>query len=132
MSTSLLRPPDWTKAAACIDQNPSWWDDDGTPRARTICATCPVQLDCARYALDNAIPTGMFGGLDPTDRRRAAPRHGYDRPGAARHGDRSRYNTCTAGPDGGKCAPCRESMRRWKRDYVAATGRRPLDRSASA
>ncbi|TFV91389.1 WhiB family transcriptional regulator [Blastococcus sp. CT_GayMR16] len=129
--TALLRPPDWTRQAACTDHDPALFDADtgpNTARARIICASCPVRLRCAHEALDDAIDGGTWGGLTTADRRAIARGdYGdlgtYDKPGAARHGDRSRYNTCTAGPGGSKCAACRESMRRWQADRRGSTSR---------
>lgn len=121
--TTPLRPPDWTTNAACrIATNPTLWDDDGTPQARRICATCPVQLNCARYALHHAIPHGMWGGLTPHDRTTIARGdHGhtnlYERPGSPRHGTRSRYTA------GCRCTHCREAHRRWKAAYTASRHR---------
>jgi hypothetical protein len=128
-ATLRLRPPAWTRGAACDSHplGPTAWDNN-TPAARQVCADCPVRLQCALEALNNAIPSGTWGGLTPDDRAAIARRRGFDRPGSARHGDRSRYNTCTDGPDGGKCPDCRESMRRWQSSYRAT---RPAARVAS-
>lgn len=118
--TALLRPPPWTVDAACVSHHlgPAAWDHS-TPAARRVCADCPVRKNCADQALADAIPTGMWGGLSPDDRRRiAAGHHGdlgtYDRPGQPRHGDRARY------VDGCRCAPCKESHRRWAAERRAA------------
>jgi hypothetical protein len=38
--------------------------------ARQICARCPVRDACLAHALDNDERDGMWGGLDPEERRR--------------------------------------------------------------
>lgn len=125
MTAGLLRPPDWTHDANCAGHNPAIFDADTGPhttQALAICATCPVRLNCAREALDNAITGGTWGGLTTRDRARIARARGFDPPGAARHGTRARFVAgCTTGPDGRSCDDCREAHRRW------AAERRALD-----
>lgn len=41
---------------------------DNREQARELCAGCPVQTECAQFALDNRIRYGIFGGL--TERQR--------------------------------------------------------------
>lgn len=36
---------------------------------RSICGSCPVSSSCLQYALDNGIDYGIWGGLNPMDRR---------------------------------------------------------------
>jgi hypothetical protein len=117
--TTMLRPPDWTLFAACDGHptlDPTAWDN-ATPQARTICAECPVRYDCALEALNNAIPDGMWGGLDPTDRAYIAEHTGHDTPGLPRHGTRARrvhrLYPCS-------CDLCRQAHRRWARERRAA------------
>jgi hypothetical protein len=107
-AAALLRPPDWTRHAACDGHplGPTAWDRS-TPAARQVCATCPVRYDCALEALTQAIPDGTWGGLTPDDRTHIAATRGFDRPGSPRHGQRSRYIT------GCRCPHCREAHRRW-------------------
>ena len=38
--------------------------------AKSICATCPVKGKCLRYAVDNKIDYGIWGGMSARDRRR--------------------------------------------------------------
>lgn len=137
--TLLLRPPDWTEQAACqglaVREMDPWHPDDTLPPAeqalqhalaRLVCARCPVRHPCALEALRGGIGHGVWGGLTPADRRRIARRHGYPTPGAAQHGNRSRYIAgCTDGPDGRACRPCLEAHRRWVSEQRARTaGRR--------
>lgn len=37
--------------------------------ARLVCAGCPVRKECLRFAVENVITHGMYGGLMPKDRR---------------------------------------------------------------
>lgn len=142
--TIPLRPPAWTVDAACqglagpvVDP---WNPDDTLPAAkqaelyalaRTICATCPVRLACARDALERGEQHGMWGGLTPDERRRIARRHAYPTPGAAQHGTRSRYVAgCTDGPDGRACEACRRAHAAYERSRRAI--RREQRRSTTA
>jgi WhiB family redox-sensing transcriptional regulator len=38
-------------------------------RAKAICLVCPVQRDCADYALAIREPFGIWGGMTETERR---------------------------------------------------------------
>jgi len=49
-------------------------DGAGVDRARRICATCPVQIDCLEYALAESIDHGVWGGCSERERRRIARR----------------------------------------------------------
>lgn len=37
--------------------------------ARLVCAGCQVRKECLRFAVDNVITHGMYGGVMPRDRR---------------------------------------------------------------
>lgn len=37
-------------------------------KAKALCATCPVRLECLEYADDNDEREGIWGGLTPTER----------------------------------------------------------------
>lgn len=98
----VLRPPDWTAAAACQRHDPGDWHSPNPGRqrrARAVCTGCPVRHECALAALESGEPHGLWGGLSVDDRRTIAATYGYPRPNAARHGTRSRYVagcSCTA------------------------------------
>ena len=65
------KPPDpsWAKKAVCIgstihypDLVPSWKRREQTARAKAVCATCPVQPECLRHAIENNENDGVWGG----------------------------------------------------------------------
>lgn len=51
-------------------------------KAKTICARCPVCLQCLDYALSNSIKHGIWGGLNQEERARQRRRR-VRRPRAA-------------------------------------------------
>jgi WhiB family transcriptional regulator, redox-sensing transcriptional regulator len=63
----------WAQRAACADTDPSMWfldDQSGSYReARAICASCPVRRECLAWAVETNSRHGMFGGLNPLERR---------------------------------------------------------------
>lgn len=68
--------PDWHEQAACRDHpEPDLWhcDRTGEPgrrinlRAKAVCRGCPVQAACLDAGLHQ--PHGIWGGLDPRERR---------------------------------------------------------------
>jgi WhiB family transcriptional regulator, redox-sensing transcriptional regulator len=64
---------DWKREAACSGVSQRVFFQGPRSKyveARRFCETCPVRFPCARYAIDNNIPDGFFGGLDPNDRDR--------------------------------------------------------------
>jgi WhiB family transcriptional regulator, redox-sensing transcriptional regulator len=63
----------WAARASCADTGPAvFFPPHGDPaaQARQICARCPVRSDCLTYALDADERYGIWGGLDPDERRR--------------------------------------------------------------
>jgi WhiB family transcriptional regulator, redox-sensing transcriptional regulator len=75
------QPGNWTTSAACHGHDPEIWfpaPKCGTPskesraleaEAKRICRQCPVQPDCLRWAVTNAEPYGVYGGLNETERK---------------------------------------------------------------
>lgn len=50
---------------------------DPYANARQVCAACPVRTECADYDLQvngRSTPQGMWGGLDPDERKTARAR----------------------------------------------------------
>ena len=45
-----------------------------TPKAKAICATCPVADECLQYALDAGETRGIWGGV-AIDEHRRSPEH---------------------------------------------------------
>lgn len=75
----------WRERRACADVPPSVFfpDSGGTyhgDRAKRICAACPVQPDCLKFAVDNAERTGIWGGMDRRERLRWQRETGYVKP----------------------------------------------------
>jgi WhiB family transcriptional regulator, redox-sensing transcriptional regulator len=81
-----LPPPvaelwDWQMDAACRDVDGALFfypdnergeaREDRVAAAKRICAACPVQARCRRYALEAGEPYGMWGGLTEEERRAA-------------------------------------------------------------
>lgn len=63
------------KDAACKNADPAiFFPEAGANKvykeAIAICATCTVYKDCMRYAMNNQIPFGVWGGLTPKQRER--------------------------------------------------------------
>ena len=75
---SVVRPldiarPDWTLEAACRGLDPNiFYPERGASLepAKKICASCPVRIECAQYAIDNGDKYGIWGGLSEKRRRR--------------------------------------------------------------
>lgn len=70
--TLLFNPAAWVKDAACrglavnlfVTERGELIND-----AKRVCATCTVSDECLRYALDNGIRYGVWGGTSERDRR---------------------------------------------------------------
>jgi len=63
----------WKAKAACkgLDVSlffPKEYQSLKAKEARAICATCPVIIECRRFALDTHSDVGIFGGLSPSER----------------------------------------------------------------
>lgn len=73
---------DWRNDAACLAEDPELFFPDGwTPRyarqiaaAVEVCRGCAVAEDCLRFALDQQLTAGIWGGLTPDQRKVAARR----------------------------------------------------------
>lgn len=81
-------PQSITDLGQCVGKDPSTFDDaddftnpelstseisnlndERRLRARVICAGCPVQLECLRWALESGMDTGTLGGMSSRQRR---------------------------------------------------------------
>lgn len=59
----------WRLEAACIDENPSMFEHGPYAEAKEICRRCSVRDECLDYALEGNIAWGLWGGLNPSERR---------------------------------------------------------------
>jgi len=75
-------PEPWMSTAPCRGAAEVFFVDDGIdypravaqrrvtyPEARRICATCPFTGPCLEYAISSHAEWGLWGGLDPVERR---------------------------------------------------------------
>jgi WhiB family transcriptional regulator, redox-sensing transcriptional regulator len=81
---------DWRKDAACRGMDTNMFFEEASTNeqraeaaakrevARKVCESCPVINECLKFATDNDIRYGMFGGL--TYRSRLALRTGTKKP----------------------------------------------------
>lgn len=79
----------WQEQGACRRVDPAWFfhpqNERGLSRtrrdrrAKTVCASCSVRLECADYAIRAREPYGVWGGLTEEEReliyRRVDSRH---------------------------------------------------------
>jgi WhiB family redox-sensing transcriptional regulator len=80
MTYRPLAPQTWADRAKCAEIGGDLWfpekEGDGSVGqrfirdAKAICNTCPVALECLRWALDHDEQHGIWGGMTPTERRR--------------------------------------------------------------
>jgi WhiB family redox-sensing transcriptional regulator len=69
----LPEPPAWMDNAPCASADPEAFfpaHGESAHPARRVCAGCPLQLPCLRYALQENIRDGVWGGLTPKQRRK--------------------------------------------------------------
>jgi hypothetical protein len=61
--------PDFSMAVCAGKPVDSFFSDDPTDIffAKSVCAECPIRLECAKWASVNA-PYGVFGGMTPAER----------------------------------------------------------------
>lgn len=65
--------PEWTLTAACRGGDPEVFFSKDTTEAKAFCARCPVLEACRRFALRNAVPDGVWGGLTEDERKALSP-----------------------------------------------------------
>ena len=101
-------PGDWRNRARCRNADPELFfptsvSADQIQAAKDVCAACPVQEECLRWALNAGADAdyGVWGGLDERERRQL--RRG--RPLARdRHGTVACYEV-----NGCRCRPCKSA-----------------------
>jgi WhiB family redox-sensing transcriptional regulator len=62
----------WAAKVLCADVDPElFFPSNGDPaiEARHVCGQCPVTAECLAYALTNQEEYGIWGGLDPEERK---------------------------------------------------------------
>lgn len=61
----------WTAQAACRESDPDSLFVQGAAqnRAKQICGSCSVRVECLADALDNEIEFGVWGGMTERERR---------------------------------------------------------------
>lgn len=70
-------PPMWRDGAACRDTTPGLFFPVGQTgpaiehiaKAKAVCDTCSVQIDCLEFALMTNQDAGIWGGLTEDERR---------------------------------------------------------------
>jgi WhiB family redox-sensing transcriptional regulator len=75
--TPELPSQDWRHRAACHDLDPELFFPIGISEAamreirlaKTVCARCPVHVECLRWALASGQEFGVWGGLSEAERR---------------------------------------------------------------
>ena len=62
----------WRDRALCAGMDPELWFPAAgqSPRAKRICAACPVRAECLAFALALGSVQGIWGGLTEAQRRR--------------------------------------------------------------
>jgi WhiB family transcriptional regulator, redox-sensing transcriptional regulator len=61
----------WEERARCGEHDPEIFFDPtarAERRAKSICAQCPVRLDCLAYALSVRAEFGVWGGMNGKER----------------------------------------------------------------
>lgn len=67
-----MQEPNWLGRARCRGMDPDRFFVRGIAQARPVirvCERCPVRDECLRYAIENDITFGVWGGLTERQRR---------------------------------------------------------------
>lgn len=73
-----IRAMPWEEGAACGRFDPELFFGTTAAderRAKAICGTCPVRIECLTAALSGPIDFGVWGGLNERERRTLRRRH---------------------------------------------------------
>ena len=76
MESAITGPGDWRGNAACRDADPDLFFPIGTTgpalrqvqEALRICQTCPIQVRCLAWALEQGVTDGVWGGTTAEQR----------------------------------------------------------------
>jgi WhiB family redox-sensing transcriptional regulator len=67
--------PLWLSLAACQDMglphDDVFFNNNRTEEAKAVCSMCPSRPECLEFAIMNAIPFGVWGGLDQDELKAA-------------------------------------------------------------
>ncbi len=77
MAVPISEKRPWVVFGACREVDPDLFfpsTREDSDHAISICATCPVQIECLDYALEAGERYGIWGGLTEKKRRKAAGR----------------------------------------------------------
>ena len=111
-------PTPWMADAACRTYPTIWWFPERgqeVERAKTICYTCPVRLDCLNYALNIPGIVGIWGGTSGKERRDIGK---PNRPKPIRHGTTTGYHQHLARKEAA-CTACLQANREATRRRAA-------------
>lgn len=69
--SALVEDRNWTTRGACAQIEPDALFVQGAAQrqARSVCASCPVRLECLADALDGRAEFGVWGGMTERERR---------------------------------------------------------------
>lgn len=72
MSAVAERVDDWMERGACVGTPPHLFFSElleEIEHAKSICAVCPVELECREYAQQTRPSGGVWGGMSESERR---------------------------------------------------------------
>lgn len=84
---NTVREIGWATRGACRASDPELFfplapSAEQEARAKAVCADCPVLAECRAYALREAEPEGIWGGLTVQERRGLRFPAGWRQPAA--------------------------------------------------
>lgn len=119
-----MKPLAWMDQAACKGAElalffPPQPGPNQYAEARSYCETCPVILECDRYAIEHMPTYGMWGGRTRLERKQDIARSRLTQQFGEGHGDKAGTTTgywreVRAGID--VCDECRNAMNANKRE----------------
>lgn len=75
-SSAIAHAPDhdtsWRTDGLCHDPSVDpdlFFDSSRSDEAKELCAACDVREQCLRFAMEENVKYGIFGGMDPKERR---------------------------------------------------------------
>ena len=63
----------WVKEAICAQTDPDSWVAENlntvnVKQLKSICGTCPVNIECLTFAINEHLEYGIWGGKTPRER----------------------------------------------------------------